>query len=148
MAEVLIAVVIVAIMFVSLYGGVSFGFAVTESSRQELRATQIIMERMEGIRLFNWNQITDTNLNPAKFTREYYPLALAGQSKGITYTGAVTVATVPLDPPATYSNDMKRVTVSLNWVSGRVPRSRTMSTYVSKNGIQNYIFGADPASGP
>jgi hypothetical protein len=32
------------------------------------------------------------------------------------------------------------VTVEVNWVSGEVPRHRQMSTLVSKNGLQNYVY--------
>src|SRR6266508_4273052 len=54
-AEVLVSVALMAIVFVSLYLGMSSGFAVTKLSRENLRATQIMLERLEGIRLYNWN---------------------------------------------------------------------------------------------
>src|SRR5437879_5170529 len=71
LAELLVAVAILGIMFASLYAGIWYGFAVTDASRQDLRATQILLERMEGIRLFNWNQLVDTNYNPVTFTKYY-----------------------------------------------------------------------------
>ena len=39
LAEVIVCVALVAILFVSLYGGMTSGFAVTQSSRENLRAT-------------------------------------------------------------------------------------------------------------
>lgn len=144
LVEVIIAVAIVAVMFVSLYLGIAFGFGVSRSERENLRATQIILERMEGIRLFRYDQLSDTNLNPTTFTRTYYPQASGNQSQGITYIGTVNVVSnITLDPVAGYSTDMKKVTVTLNWVSSGVPRSRTISTYAAKNGIQNYIVSTN-----
>lgn len=144
LVEVIIAVAIMAVMFVSLYLGIAFGFRVSRSERENLRATQIILERMEGIRLFRFDQLTDTNLNPLTFTKTYYPDALGGQSQGITYNGTVTVDTnITLDPPASYGSQMEKVTVQLSWVSEGVPRSRSISTYVSRNGIQNYIMSTN-----
>jgi len=144
LVEVVIAVAITAVMFVALYLGIAFGFRVSRSERENLRATQIILERMEGIRLFRFDQLSDTNLNPATFTRNYYPQAGSGQSQGITYNGTVTVDTnITLDPSATYSSVMKKVTVQLSWVSEGVPRTRSISTYASQNGIQNYIMSTN-----
>jgi prepilin-type N-terminal cleavage/methylation domain-containing protein len=140
LAELLVAVAILAIMFASLYSGIRYGFSITDASRQDLRATQILLERMEGIRLFNWNQLVDTNKNPVTFTKYYYPMATNGQSQGIAYQGTLTVTAPGLDPPATYSNVMKKVTVTLNWTSGSLQHTRSLSTYAAKNGLQNYIY--------
>jgi len=144
LVEVVIAVAITSVMFVALYLGIAFGFRVSRSERENLRATQIILERMEGIRLFRFDQLSDTNLNPLTFTRDYYPQASGSQSKGITYSGTVTVETnITMDPTANYSTDIKKVTVQLRWVSEGVPRSRTISTYAAKGGIQNYIVSTN-----
>lgn len=141
MIEVIVGVSIMGIAFVSLYAGISSGFALTQIARENLRATQILLERMEGIRLFNWDQLADTSLCPPVFTNYYYPLAASRESKGITYLGKMDITDPALDPPATYSNRMKQVTVTVSWVSGGVPRQRTMTTYSAKNGMQNYIYG-------
>jgi len=77
---------------------------------------------------------------PATFTNYYYPLAASGESKGIIYNGSMVITNATLSPSATYSTNMRIVTVSINWTSGKVLRTRSMSTYVSKNGIQNYVF--------
>src|SRR5947207_1235688 len=91
LAEVVVAVALVAILFVSLYGGMTSGFAVTQSSRENLRATQIILQYMEGIRLYNWDQLTVSNWIPATFTDYYYPQAVPGESRGIPYIGSMFV---------------------------------------------------------
>jgi hypothetical protein len=141
LAEAMIGVAVVVVMFISLYIGISFGFAVTRFDRENLRATQIILERMEGIRLFTFTQVSDTALNPPAFTNYFYPLASGSQSQGTTYFGTMTVeGNITMNPPATYSTNLKKITVTLNWTSGNVPRTRTMSTYVGRHGAQNYIY--------
>ena len=136
--EVLIAVAIVSIMFISLYVGISFGFAVTQLDRENLRATQIILERMEGIRLFTFDQVSQPSLNPPAFTNYFYPLATPGQSKGIAYSGTVTVMNAAT--MTTYNDRLKRIIVTVRWTSGGVTRTRSMTTYVGRHGLQNYIY--------
>jgi type II secretory pathway pseudopilin PulG len=145
--EVLVGVAIVAISLVSLFAGISSSFVLTKSAREDLRATQIILERLEGIRLHNWNQLVYSNMVPTDFTTTYYPMAKQGESVGITYRGTVVIDTPVMDPPASYSANMRSVTVSVFWtnyygprLTNELVRSRTMTTYQSRDGIQNYVF--------
>jgi hypothetical protein len=140
MIEVLMGVAIMGVMFVSLYGGMSSGFAVTQLARENLRGTQIMLERMEGIRLYNWNQLVFSNMVPTTFTNYYYPLATNGESKGIVYYGTMTITNQGLNPSATYSDLIRTIVVTINWTNSMIPRSRSMSTIVAKNGIQNYVY--------
>ena len=140
MIEVIMGVALTGFMFVSLYGGISSGFAVTQLARENLRGTQIMLERMEGIRLYNWDQLVYSNMIPATFTNYYYPLASNGQSKGIVYSGNMSVSNATLNPWASYGDKLRTITVSISWTNSNIPRSRSMSTYVSKNGVQNYVY--------
>ena len=140
LVEVVFGVAIIGITFVSLYAGMSGGFAVTQLSRENLRATQIILERMEGVRLYNWDQLCYSNMIPNRFTNYYYPLAITGESKGIVYHGTMTVTNATLNPSATYGDEMRQVIVTVNWESGGVPRARTMTSYSARNGMQNYVY--------
>src|SRR6266542_6587845 len=92
LSEVLVSVALMAIVFVSLYAGMSSGFAVTKLSRENLRATQIMLERLEGIRLYNWNQLCYSNMIPPTFSSYFYPAITNGQSKGISYQGTIAIA--------------------------------------------------------
>src|SRR5438105_11757577 len=103
MIEVIMGVALTGFMFVSLYGGISSGFAVTQLARENLRGTQIMLERMEGIRLYNWDQLVYSNMIPATFTNYYYPLAGTNESKGIVYSGTMTIASPDLSPAVTYT---------------------------------------------
>jgi type II secretory pathway pseudopilin PulG len=143
LAEVVIAVGILGVSFVSLYAGMSAGFALTKVSRENLRATQIMVEKMEGIRLFNWNQVTASNMIPTKFTARYYPKVGSGQSAGVSYSGTITVtnlASMNFYPSRSYDSNMRAVKVEVEWMSGDVRRERSMSTLVSKDGLQNYVY--------
>src|SRR5436189_5682000 len=61
LAEVMVAVLIVSIAVVSLYTGVSSGFALVKLAREDLRATQIMLQKMETLRLYKWSNFTDAN---------------------------------------------------------------------------------------
>jgi hypothetical protein len=143
LAEVMVGVAMMGILFTSLYAGMSSGFALTQVARENLRATQIMLERMEGIRLYNWNQLVYSNMIPTWFTSYYYPLTNAGESRGIPYVGRLTITNASLSPAPTYSGDMRLVTVQIWWTNSlgtnKVVRTRQMQTYVGRMGLQNYI---------
>jgi Tfp pilus assembly protein PilV len=145
--EVCISVAILAVMLVSLYGGMSSSFAVIQFSRENLRATQIMLERIEGLRLYNWNQLVYSNMIPTTFTNYYYPLAAQGEAKGCTYIGKMEIGTAALSPSATYSANMRAINVTVYWtnyngknLTKKIVRSRSMRTYTARDGIQNYVF--------
>lgn len=134
--EIMVAVAIAGIMFVSLYAGFSTGFAVVQLARENLRAVQILQEKMETIRLYTWEQINTAGFIPANFTDVFY--SSTQSASGLVYTGTVSVASAPITE--TYSNDLKLITVEVNWASANVSRKREMSTLVSRYGLQNYIY--------
>lgn len=141
LAEVVIAVAVVGVVLVTLYNGIIFCFDVTRSERENLRATQVLLRRMEGIRLFNWNQISDPALNPHVFYERFFPGSPGVPASGIMYTGQVEVTAVGCDPPATYSTNMRMITVTLTWSSRNGLQTRSAFTYVARDGVQNYVYG-------
>lgn len=145
--EVCISVAVLAVMMVALYGGMSSSFALTKSARENLRATQIMLERVEGLRLYNWNQLVYSNMIPTAFTNYYYPLAAPGESKGIMYRGSLEISPASLNPAATYGGNMRAIKVTIYWtnyygkgLTKKLVRSRSMTTYTARDGIQNYVF--------
>jgi prepilin-type N-terminal cleavage/methylation domain-containing protein len=138
LVEVLVAVVVLGIMFVSLYSGFSAGFAVTQLARENLRATQILQEKMETIRLYTWDQINTPGFMPTNFVENFYALGTNANANTMNYTGTVRVASAPVT--YSYSNELKVVKIQLQWVSADVLRSRQMQTYVTRHGLQNYIY--------
>ena len=134
--EIMVAVAIAGIVFTSLYAGFSTGFAVVQLARENLRAIQILQEKTETIRLYTWEQINTAGFVPTNFLDVFYPTAQSGS--GLVYTGYVSFAAAPI--AESYSNDLKLVTVEVNWVSANIPRKRQMSTFVGRYGLQNYIY--------
>lgn len=138
LVEVVVALLVVTILFIALFTGLSQGFALSAAATETLRANQIVLERIEGIRLVKWSDLNNTSLVPTNFTAAYYPLANGGQSQGVTYTGSVVIADAGLG--TSYNGSMRKLTVTVRWVSGNVNRTESMSTFVSRMGLQNYVY--------
>jgi Tfp pilus assembly protein PilV len=144
LVEVMIGVLVMAIMMVGFYLGFSQGFAVIQVTRENLRAAQILEEKMETIRLFTWPDL-NAAANPYTFQVKYYPKApLTGKpvtpNEGITYYGTRTITNAPVSE--SYSKDLKLVIFQLTWTSGKVLRQREMRTLVSHYGMRTCIFYA------
>jgi type II secretory pathway pseudopilin PulG len=138
--EVLAGSVVLLIMGVSLYGGLTYGVNEVRLARQNTRATEILTEKMEVARLINWTQLTTTpGFVPASFNEPFYSSNPTNAPAGsLIYTGHVAVATAPITE--SYSNDLRIVTVTLTWTLGGTTHSRQMSTFISQWGEQNYVY--------
>ena len=135
--EVIVCMAVIGIVFVSLYGGMAWGYTTVKLARENLRATQILLEKMEEVRVYTWDQIT-TGFMPSTFSVNYYPSGATNQ-QGITYSGKVTVDT-SLNLHNNYDNQMALVTVRLDWTTGKLDRTRSVSTLCSRYGLQNYLY--------
>ena len=139
LVEVLFGALFLVILFTSYFAALNSGVYITRVSRENLRATEIMVSHLEGIRLFRWDQLTDTNLLPRTFTDYFSPNATNGQ-KGTVYSGTVTVSNPTMSPPATYSTNIYAITVQVQWTRGSVTYTRQMSGYQAMNGMQNYVY--------
>ncbi|HEX5221698.1 MAG TPA: hypothetical protein VFZ59_19190 [Verrucomicrobiae bacterium] len=138
LAEVLTATAILGAVTAAILGAVFNGFFIMERVRENQRATQIILEKVETIRLYSWSQVNSNGFIPPTFTQPYDPQAVAG-SKGITYRGTFEISPFPYT--TSYSDNMRQVTVTLRWTSERnLQRQRTFVTYIARNGLQNYVY--------
>src|SRR6266566_3488025 len=54
LVEVMIAALIGTVIFAGLFGGLSLGFYFVKQQRDDLRATEIMEQQIEGIRLCAW----------------------------------------------------------------------------------------------
>ena len=136
LVEVIFAMAAAAILMVALYDGLSSGFTIIKMARENTRASQIMVEKMETIRLYTWEQVNSNSFLIASFTNYYYPFDTT--NRGTMYTGIVTVTNSGLT--TSYADDMRKIVVRLDWKTGNLPRTRTSSTYVSRYGLQNYIY--------
>jgi prepilin-type N-terminal cleavage/methylation domain-containing protein len=141
LVEVLVAMAITGIVFVSLYAGFSSGFAIIQLARENLRATQILVEKMETIRLYTWVQLNDPDFIPDTFEAPYYPLGGGNTNAGIIYSGRLTLANPTFSGTTpSYASNLKEVRVEVTWNSNGIQRRREMKTLVAENGLQQYIY--------
>lgn len=124
-------------VFVALYAGMTTGFQSVRAARENLRATQILLEKFETLRLYNWDQVITPGFIPLSFTNRYAP---SQGSKGTEYVGTVTITTnMPPSMTEVYKSDMRMVTIRLDWTSGGSAKTRTFTNFVARYGLQNYI---------
>ena len=137
LAETMVAVAIFGIMFASFFGGLSLSLSIVKSARESLRATQIMTENMDIIRLKTFDQVKNTN-----YTAPFNPIPKSvtnSGSPGLTYTVRVIVPLAsPMTDGETYANNVKRVTVRLTWQSGKLVKTNEMRTFVSQYGMSTY----------
>jgi len=139
-AEVLVAVFILGIACMALYAGFATGFMLVDSTRQELRATQILTQKAEALRLCSWSSLSGFPIN---FTELYDPTSTNG---GVVFAGTVTTNAATVIPnTAAYQPNMCVATINLYWTNyngtRKVVHSRTSQTLIARDGIQNYIWG-------
>ena len=141
LVEVIVATVIIAIAGVGIIGSINYGMFITQLARENARATQIMVEKLESIRLYNWDEVTNSGFVPATFVDVYDPQSPTN-FQGAIYNGTMTVSNAAFSATSpSYAGNMRQFTVTLSWTTnGRIPHNRSLSTYVSKDGLQNYVY--------
>ena len=142
---------IIGVVFITLYTGMTTGFESIRRSRENLRATQILMERFETIRLYTWDQVNTPGFIPTNFIAYFEPaysristnastnaIVQHVGASGIRYTGTVSIAASGISEP--YSNDLRKITVELAWNSNGRNCRRSYSSYIARYGLQNYVY--------
>src|SRR6267154_661857 len=124
-SEVVVAVAVLTIISLGFYTALSSGFGILQASRENLRATQVMMQKLEGIRLCTWSQLSNFT-----FSEPYNPLA-STNSAGVNYAGNVTIGPATnLTSNPSYQTNMCLVTVSLGWTNSNrgnpIPHTRQM----------------------
>jgi len=140
LVETLIAMTVAAIFLSAHFLAFASGFALVTVTREDLRATQIMLQRMEAVRLSGYNQLTNATTYPASVT-QYYDEKGQTNARGTAYTVAHQIASAPGNLPPSYRSNVTEVTVGVSWTSGKQTRSRSMKTYVARYGAQSYIAG-------
>jgi len=136
--ETIIATLIAAIMLPTLYAGIASGFSIVQVTRENLRATQILIQRMEAVRLASYKTLKDPASYPTNVTEYYCP---SNGSGGTAYTVTYNWTTGLGSLPPSYRSNVLLVTATATWNSGKVQRSRSMQSYVAQYGIQRYVSG-------
>ena len=139
LVDVVMAIALLGVMAGGVFGSFRYGFFTLQRLRENQRATQILLEKVETLRLYSWDQVNTHGFIPSTLPSEVYdPTAPVGQ-QGVTYTGTVAgPANVPFS--SSYSTNMRQLTITLTWTSRNIPHTRTITTYIAKDGIQNYVY--------
>lgn len=136
--EAVIGMMVCGIVFISLYAGMSQGFHITQISRENLRATQVMIERLESVRLNTFDQLESPGFVPVGAIPEPYYRVDTNDNGGFNYMVTVTISNAPFS--TSYSDDLKMVNVKVDWTTGGVARTRQMSTLIARNGLQTYTY--------
>jgi type II secretory pathway pseudopilin PulG len=139
LVDVVMAIGLLGVMASGIFGSFRYGFFTLQLVRENQRATQILLEKVETLRLYRWDQVNTPGFIPTNLPTEVYdPQAPSGQ-QGTTYYGTVAISTnAPFS--TSYSSNMRRLTVTLTWTTGNIPHTRSLMTYIAKDGIQNYVY--------
>ena len=138
LTEVTVGLGIVGTCVAALFSGFTTGFFTIKMARENLRATQILLQKAEAIRLQSWDQITNPTNIPTAFVDRYDPNST--DNPGTVYTGTILITNTPITFTSTYSNNLRMVVISVNWTTGNINRNRSYTTYVARNGLQVYLY--------
>jgi prepilin-type N-terminal cleavage/methylation domain-containing protein len=136
LVEVTISMGLLGLVLSILYNGITAGFFTVRMGRENLRATQILLEKAETLRLYSWAQITNKAYIKTNFSAPFDPNSVSG--KGCVYSGTIEIVPAALDTD--YTADMRLVTIRVNWKTGGLNRTREFRSFVSRYGMQDYIY--------
>lgn len=139
----MVAVAIIGVCVSALYGGMTFAMGNLQRARETQRATQILTEKLDTIRLYGWDKITSGTYIPPTFITSFAPAdpglsALGQTNRGFYYYGTIEIGT-PDAVSDVYKHNMRQVTVILRWTNSS-PRTSSMTTFVAKNGLHTYVY--------
>src|SRR5579859_4931682 len=139
--EVVMATGIIAITGAGVISSINYGLCIMRMARENQRATQVMLEKLEAIRLYNWDQVTNSGFIPGSFSAPYDPTA-ATSSQGTVYYGSMSVTTPAfIGATPNYAPSIRQFNVSLSWTNmGGIRHTRSLTTYVAQNGVQNYVY--------
>jgi type II secretory pathway pseudopilin PulG len=138
LVDVTIAIAVLGIMAGGILGSFRYGLFIMQMARENQRATQIMLEKVETIRLYNWTQVNSNGFIPSTFTDVYDPQAPEG-SQGAIYYGRI-IGPTNVSFTSTYSTNLRQVTVAVNWTTRDVSRSNSVTTYIARDGLQLYVY--------
>lgn len=126
--EAVIGMGLCGVVVLAMYGALTSAFNMVRMSQENLRATQVLIEKIEICRLYTWDQVTDPTFFPKSFT--------AGDND--EFKGKMSIMKGPKN--VTYEDDMKTVSIEISWNSGSKKRNREFVTYLTRNGLQSYLY--------
>jgi type II secretory pathway pseudopilin PulG len=139
LVDVVMAIALLGVMASGIFGSFRYGLFTLQLVRENQRATQILLEKVETLRLYRWDQVNTPGFIPSDLPLEVYDPQGPVSNQGVTYYGTVTAPTnVPFS--TSYSTNLRQVTITLRWTTRGIPHTRSLTTYIAKDGIQNYVY--------
>ncbi len=103
-----------------------------------MRGTEILIEKMEEFRTFNWDQLTNGSI-PTTFSTYFCPTNVINTTNsGAVYSGTVVITNANISE--SYNSSLLLINVTVFWQSGTKYHTNMMQTLVSQYGMRNYIF--------
>src|SRR6266404_2138616 len=123
LAETVVGMAIVGILTVAIYSALTTGFNTVRLAREDQRATQILVQLMDQLRILSWSQLTNGTNVPSLTIQSFDPektVVVHGawntnKLMNLGFMGTITLTDAPND--TTYSSQMKQVTVNVVWTS-------------------------------
>ncbi len=149
LVEVLCALALGAIVISAMFTAFNNGFAILRLTRDDERATQILMQKTEAIRVMTWANLSNC---PTTFQDSYNPTGTNG-TQGTTYYGTISRFGDPTNLPSTvyYRSNVYLVTITLTWSNSLttsnnsswtpVGHTRQAQTLLAQQGMQSYLYG-------
>ncbi len=137
-AEVVMAIMVLAIGAAGLMSCFGYGFRAIGQIRENQRATQIMVEKAETLRLYSWDQVNTSGFIPSTFIASYDGDNAASNYTGTIYYGTVAIGNFPFN--TSYKDKMRKLDLTLRWTSQNIVRTRSLTTYIAEDGIQNYVY--------
>jgi prepilin-type N-terminal cleavage/methylation domain-containing protein len=141
LVETVVAMLVGATILSANYLSFAAGFAIVAVTREDLRASQIMIQRMEAIRLASYGQLTNAAKYPPSATQYYDEKGQTNGNGGVAYTVTHQTATALGNLPFSYRSNVTEVTVGVSWKSGTTTRTRSMRSYIARYGVENYVAG-------
>ena len=138
LTEVMVSIFLLGIGAVSIFGGISTSFAIVKTAREDLRATQIMLDKMETIRLYTWDQLNTPGFVPTNYVANYDGDGSDTNYTGIVYNGSMSIE--PYSASTGFQTNLISVKTTLQWVQNGIVRNREMQSLVARNGLQDYIY--------
>ena len=140
LVDILVAMGLIGITLVGMLSGLGLVTSSVQWGREQARATQLMEEKLDTLRLYSWDQLNTPGFINTNFVATYSTLSngTSNGAGGLTYTGNLIINAPPLTE--SYSNVLKQVTVALQWTSGGRLHQTQMSTFVAQYGMQGFIY--------
>src|SRR2546423_8453862 len=136
LVEASVGMAVIGTVVGAMLSGVTMGTFTMRMARENLRATQILLEKVETIRLYSWDQVNTSGFIPTNFTATYDPQG--APDVGLSYSGTMRIDPAPIS--SSYSNDLRMVTVHLSWKTGNLQRDREFTSFISRDGLKDYVY--------